>query len=643
LSEPTPTSSAADPYIGTVVAGRYRVTKALGAGGMGVVYRAEHVHMKKAVAVKILHKHMTAMAEVVARFEREAVAAGRIEHPNVAGATDFGRLDDGSFYLALEYIEGKSLASLLDTGGALPALRALVITRQIADGLAAAHAAGIIHRDLKPENVMLVERDGVPDWVKVLDFGIAKVPVEEVEGQKLTQIGTIFGTPQYMSPEQGQGHPVDARADLYALGVMLYEMLAGKLPFVADDMVVLITRHITEDPPALSEGIHREVRDLVFELLEKEPSKRIQTTADLVKRIDRLLRNPAIAPVGSLPPPALPSAPPGSMAHAQTALGVPTQRFDYRLLALRMSRTFRYELPALLRRVHRMLLVPVRIGRQELPRYALVGAAALALLPPLILLIARGGDSEKATSEKAAPGSDGKEAPPAESVDEKRDKLVKSAEGGDRQALAALEAIPTRERRASDWRALAHGLCALGDSPGCAAAYKAAILGAPSLKRDAVLLADVRQLTENGVAYEEAMRLSAHHLDASGVDILFDVWMATRSDKDAQVVNRRARQFLDDGSVRDHASPELRIALELERAEKKRRCKDVPPLLKKAAESADERAVPVLDKLAVGRGCGVFGLGDCWGCLRGNKDLSDAKSAAAARKKPSFVAAEQAP
>src|SRR5688572_19605659 len=167
---------------------------------MGVVYRAEHVHMKKAVAVKILHQHMTTMPEVVARFEREAVAAGRIEHPNVAGATDFGRLDDGSFYLVLEYIEGRSLSSLLGEGGALPTVRALAITRQIAEGLAAAHGAGIIHRDLKPENVMLVERDGISDWVKVLDFGIAKVPIEDA--QKLTQIGTIFGTPQYMSPEQ---------------------------------------------------------------------------------------------------------------------------------------------------------------------------------------------------------------------------------------------------------------------------------------------------------------------------------------------------------------------------------------------------------------------------------------------------------
>ncbi|HEX6273264.1 MAG TPA: serine/threonine-protein kinase [Polyangiaceae bacterium] len=635
MSDPTPDSAAADPYLGTVLAGRYRVTKALGAGGMGTVYRAEHVHMKKAVAVKILHKHMTAMPEVVARFEREAVAAGRIEHANVAGATDFGRLDDGSFYLVLEYIEGRSLSSLLGAGGSLPALRALVITRQIADGLAAAHAAGIIHRDLKPENVMLLERDGVPDYVKVLDFGIAKVPVEEAEGQKLTQIGTIFGTPQYMSPEQGQGHTVDARADLYALGVMLYEMLAGKLPFSADDLVVLITRHITEPPPPLPDGIHPAVRDLVFELLEKDPANRVQTAAELVERIDRLFKDPAIAPPGSLPPPALLSSAAGHLAHAKTALGVGSGRLDARLLAARAKRIVRLDLPVLARNVHRALLRPVRIGGQTIPRYAIAAALAIALLPPLLMFLARDG-GEGTTSGPDAASSASPAGAAADSPDERRRKLVDRAFSGERAALVELEAVPSRERRAADWRALARGQCALGDSTACAAAYKAAVFGAPTLKKDPVVLADVRRLAENTTVYEDAMRLAAHHLDAAGVDILFDVWTSTRANKDSQALNRRARQFLDDGSVRDHASRELRVALDLERAEKKRRCKDVPELVKKAAEYGDERAVPVLDRFAVGRGCGLLGLGDCWGCLRGNKDLAEARAAAAKRPGPAF-------
>src|SRR5258708_4468984 len=169
---------------------------------MGAVYRAEHVLMKKPVAVKVLHREMTVMGEVVKRFEREAVAAGRIEHPNVAVATDFGKLDDGAFYLVLEYAPGRSLTKALKEDGAFAVERALLIARQVAAGLGAAHEAGIVHRDLKPDNIMLTERGGTKDFVKVLDFGIAKVMATDEGGSALTRLGSVFGTPQYMSPEQ---------------------------------------------------------------------------------------------------------------------------------------------------------------------------------------------------------------------------------------------------------------------------------------------------------------------------------------------------------------------------------------------------------------------------------------------------------
>src|SRR5690606_10267208 len=188
--------------VGRVLAGRYRIERMRGAGGMGTVYRARHVHMRKTVAVKVLHREMTHLPEVVARFEREAVAAANIEHPNVAAATDFGRLENDSFYLVLEYIEGQSLTERLDREGVFPPPLALHIVRQIADALATAHAAGVVHRDLKPDNVMLVERDGDPGFVKVLDFGIAKVDMTGGDQQALTKLGSIFGTPDYMAPEQ---------------------------------------------------------------------------------------------------------------------------------------------------------------------------------------------------------------------------------------------------------------------------------------------------------------------------------------------------------------------------------------------------------------------------------------------------------
>jgi serine/threonine-protein kinase len=178
--------SAASPsealgLVGRVLSERYRIESLLGEGGMGAVYLAEHLLMRKRFAVKVLHAEMTRMPEMVARFEREAMAAAHIEHPNVAAATDFGKLDNGAFFLVLEYVEGTSLRDLIEKG-ALEPRRALHIAHQMASALARAHALGIVHRDLKPENVMLVQRDGDPDFVKVLDFGIAKVPVGSFPG-----------------------------------------------------------------------------------------------------------------------------------------------------------------------------------------------------------------------------------------------------------------------------------------------------------------------------------------------------------------------------------------------------------------------------------------------------------------------------
>src|SRR5258707_8517610 len=168
-----------DPRIGTLLADRYRIDALVGEGGMGKVYSAEHVLMRKRLAIKVLHRELTTMAEVVARFEREAMAAANIDHPNVAAATDFGKLADGAVFLVLEYVQGKSLRDEI-AGGPIAPERALHIARQIASGLGSAHALDIVHRDLKPEHVMLVEKGGDPDFVKVLDFGIAKVPIGEV-------------------------------------------------------------------------------------------------------------------------------------------------------------------------------------------------------------------------------------------------------------------------------------------------------------------------------------------------------------------------------------------------------------------------------------------------------------------------------
>ena len=198
---PPPTVDLGQGLEGQVVASRYRIIELLGRGGMGAVYRADHVHIKKSFALKILHPELTHQKEAVKRFEREAIAAARIDHPNVATAIDFGNLPSGEFYLVLDYVQGQSLRSLLQQEQQLSEVRTIRISRQIAAALAAAHAANIVHRDLKPDNVMLVDSNAETDFVKVLDFGIAKLRSEEVSNEPaITRFGTIFGTPEYMSP-----------------------------------------------------------------------------------------------------------------------------------------------------------------------------------------------------------------------------------------------------------------------------------------------------------------------------------------------------------------------------------------------------------------------------------------------------------
>jgi serine/threonine-protein kinase len=630
-----------DPRVGSVLGARYRIVRVLGAGGMGIVYRAEHVHMHKPVAIKVLHKHMTAMPEIVARFEREAVAAGRIQHPHVAAATDFGKLDDGSFYLALEYVDGRSLGSVIAVG-ALPVVRALLIARQIAEGLDAAHAAGIVHRDLKPDNVQLVSRDGYDDWVKILDFGIAKLHLEDAPGSApLTQLGTVFGTPEYMSPEQAQGHTVDSRSDLYTLGVMLFEMLTGKIPFDADDVVVLITRHVTQPPPPLPSSVPESVQRLVSDLLAKKPEDRVESAAELVRRIERLLEDPAVAPQGSIPPGASTRPPSGSASTVAPpgsgALAVAVARTGAvtRTVARRISKGAR----VLARRLSPELVRSVRLGPVMAPLGAwLLGGVGLVLAGVLVALLLFRRDAPSLGAVRGSgsipPASGSAVSRPGVSEEERHRKLLLRAESGDEKAIAEVEALP--EKREEESLAVARGRCQRKEMALCVAAYKAAVMRFTRLRSERALLPDIRQAAEHPIAYEEAMRLAAHHLGEGGLDVLWDVWTGTRKSKEHAAINRRARAFLDDGAVRSHASPALGAALELERAEKRRRCKDAERLLSSVVQHGDERVLPVLERFGTTRGCGLLDLGDCWGCLRGTTALSLARDAAKRRPGPTF-------
>src|SRR5688572_5559164 len=247
-----PTQTAEGSLVGKVIGGRYRITRVIGEGGMGVVYEAEQrmgTAVRK-VAVKTLHSELSRDPSVTARFHRECGTVAQLEHPNTIKVYDFGTMDDGTLYIAMEYLAGKPLDRVIAEEGPLAPSRVLRLLRQVAGSLSEAHTQGIIHRDLKPENVILIERAGEQDVVKLLDFGIAaRTESADAEREaKLTQQGMVLGTPPYMSPEQFTGKALDKRSDIYSLAVVAYEMLTCKLPFDATTPWQWATEHMTAQP-----------------------------------------------------------------------------------------------------------------------------------------------------------------------------------------------------------------------------------------------------------------------------------------------------------------------------------------------------------------------------------------------------------
>lgn len=298
---------------------------------MGMVYRGEHVAIRRPVAIKVLHAEVAEDPTFARRFEREAFVTGMTDHPNCVRASNFGPLAAGGFYLVMELADGTLLADLLDDVRVLFAPRALHISRHVLRGLGHAHKAGIVHRDVKPSNVVLVGQEGDPDFAKILDFGVAKIvdaAAENADQNKLTMAGTTVGTPTYVAPEQAVGGAIDARSDLYSVSVMLFEMLTGRAPFEDEDAVKVVTKHLSAPVPRMSDvapdvPVPPAVEALVRKGLEKDRDARWQSANEMIAAIDDLLArgssvNAALAPTGIAPAPAtrVVHAPAPSAVHA---------------------------------------------------------------------------------------------------------------------------------------------------------------------------------------------------------------------------------------------------------------------------------------------------------------------------------------
>jgi len=610
----TASTPPAEPatLVGQTIGGRYRIERLLGEGGMGAVYEAEHTLMHKRVAVKVLHAEMSLMSEVVTRFEREAMAAAHIEHPNVATATDFGKLDDGSFFLVLEFVEGQSLRDAIRKGPFV-ASRAVRVARQIASALSRAHGLGIVHRDLKPENVMLVARDGDEDFVKVLDFGIAKVPVGDIApksmaGDKaLTQVGMIYGTPEYMPPEQALGQDVDRRADLYSLGVILYEMLASKRPFDDESKVKLLGMHITAPVPPLPAELQvpADLEALIVKLLAKDPKDRLQEAREAIEAFDLLVTPPpgavssGLLPVPSVSRPSLPEA-------VSVRSGTHPTVISFKAHAQTIASDVRRAVPP-------KVLVAVGIALAAL--FALAGLAT-------IVAVVRGGSSHTSDAGVELPKPSAKLERELEAA-----QAELSAAHWDAAIVQARNIATENPTRPEPQRILFQAHAGKGDTKGALADASQWLALDPKAQNDAQL----RELVKTSASSKEDNDtafglLESGKMGAVGAEMLYD--MAYGSGQSSSL-SSRAKKSLAHGEATRNASPALMVAIDLRAAKD---CESKKELLTKAGALGDSRSLTIVEGYAKKGGCGFLGMSDCYGCMRKDDALEKATAALRSRQ-----------
>lgn len=565
-------NARAAALVGRTISDRYKIVELMAMGGMGAIYKGEHLLMRKQVAIKVLHPDIEDFPELVARFEREAIAGAHVNHPNVAAASDFGKFDGESYFLVLEYIEGVTLSDVMEAEGPLEALRAVKLVRQLAAALGAAHQRGIVHRDVKPRNIMICEpsivetaaRRDDDEIVKLIDFGLAKVPVEQLssvardpvaDGKELTNAGVVMGTVSYMAPETALGmSAVSAKSDFYSLGIIFYEMLTGKHPFDETEPQKIFAAHCSLPiPPVATRNpdvkVPADLEAIVTRLLDKDPSNRYPDADALIAALDAFKMRVNMSGTLSLRRPLVPKPRPaggdpnGPSSSASGGLYVPRRAPSKSALDGKVW----------------------MIG---------AGVAVLALVGVIVfLLVGRGGDDKKqATSAKPTAQESAKPEVSAPVV-------IASAEKSGKPSAVQVSG-PAQELRATT-----------SASPPIAAKVlmgilenKPEILKDPPVQAAAASVAD--RLAEAQAAEADPAFEKLSTMGEPGLDVLYEVAVTSDTSKGAA----KARAILDKPDVFAVASVPLKVAYDLKRAS----CQKRPFLFSRAAKEGDDRSLAIL-------------------------------------------------
>ncbi|NUO47566.1 MAG: serine/threonine protein kinase [Polyangiaceae bacterium] len=602
----------ASALVGKVIADRYRIHNVLATGGMGVVYTGEHVHMRKRVAIKVLHPDTEGLPGLVARFEREAIVGAHVEHKNVASARDFGKMEDGSHYLVLEFVRGITLRQIL-RHGRMPLARVIRIAKQVLIALSKVHAKGIVHRDINPRNVMVIP--GPKDLVKLIDFGFAKVPVERfnamsfqkgtpVAPSQITGDGIIFGTIGYLAPEAALGmRHVDHRSDLYAVGAILYEMLSGVPPFEADTQAALFLQHRIEPVPKMPENdgisVPPPLEAIAHRLLAKTQPERFQKAEEVIRALDAAAADLdgdtlmvdvveaepiSLSVAGAQAPRSLPRyedvaegtpQPPGTSDQTTDEKGTPPA-IEAPPPATRSPKT--------------------KAGKEKGGSSWLFVLAFLALGGAGVYFAFRAGwlGGSKPTPTTAATTKPSATSPTAAATT-----TAEPAKSAAAASAATPPPLPTPTVTAvagldaEAWKRIVKQAPATRDFAKASEGVRALAELDPTSLGGADMRAAVVEVVVTAAADRAQgavlTKALAERFGPDGVDVLYDL-VATRGGSQAAIL---ATPFLQNQEVRARGSEALRVALELRDA----KCEDKPNVLDKVRQSGDERSLAILSAM----------------------------------------------